>query len=213
MTTPADELHDTPAQEPALPPRPQETQPAPPAEAHGPDTHTEAPAPPTEPLHPAIAPLKAMFPDFDDAVMLSILESVNYNQDAAVDVLLGMSDPSYVSTQHHEVHLPPCSVMCAVSCLRRRWVCRSIPRPSHRSWIWTSSLRGSSNLRTTMLRNSEREVNLGSPAGTLRTRVRTKAKARASRLKEIKLKASKVMAQISRRLRRRCLKWPRVRPS
>ena len=30
----------------------------------------------------------------------SVLESVNGSPDAAIDVLLGMSDPSYVSTQH-----------------------------------------------------------------------------------------------------------------
>lgn len=53
---------------------------------------------PAEPVNPALAPLKAMFPDFDDAVMQSVLDSVNGNQDAAVDVLLGMSDPDYVST-------------------------------------------------------------------------------------------------------------------
>ncbi len=34
-----------------------------------------------------------------------MLESVNGNQDAAVDVLLGMSDPSYVSS-HHSVEAP-----------------------------------------------------------------------------------------------------------
>ncbi|THH28590.1 hypothetical protein EUX98_g5590 [Antrodiella citrinella] len=46
-----------------------------------------------------IANLKAMFPDFDSGVMLSVLESVNHDQDRAIDVLLGMSDPNYVTAQ------------------------------------------------------------------------------------------------------------------
>ena len=57
-----------------------------------------------EPANPAVALLKGMFPDFDDAVLQSVLESVNWNQDAAIDVLLGMSDPSYVSTRHQVRH-------------------------------------------------------------------------------------------------------------
>ena len=101
MSTPADEHHDLLAEEtPELPPRPAETHAAPPPEAHGPQVHD---ARATEPVNPAIAPLKAMFPDFDDAVLQSVLDSVNGNHDAAVDLLLGMSDPSYVSTQHHQV--------------------------------------------------------------------------------------------------------------
>ena len=31
-----------------------------------------------------------------------MLESVNFDQDRAIDVLLGMSDPNYVSTASHE---------------------------------------------------------------------------------------------------------------
>ncbi|THV03310.1 hypothetical protein K435DRAFT_715708, partial [Dendrothele bispora CBS 962.96] len=42
-----------------------------------------------------------MFPDFDDAVLQSVLESVGGDQDRAIDVLLGMNDPEY----HSE--LPP----------------------------------------------------------------------------------------------------------
>ncbi|KAG8214263.1 hypothetical protein J3R82DRAFT_11076 [Butyriboletus roseoflavus] len=45
---------------------------------------------------PPIASLKAIFPDFDDAVILSVLESTNYDHDHALDVLLGMNDPSFV---------------------------------------------------------------------------------------------------------------------
>ncbi|KAG7092209.1 hypothetical protein E1B28_008576 [Marasmius oreades] len=49
------------------------------------------------PSDPRIAPLKAMFPDFDDAVLSSVLDSVGGDQDAAIDTLLGMSDPNYMS--------------------------------------------------------------------------------------------------------------------
>ncbi|KAH8107782.1 hypothetical protein BXZ70DRAFT_912606 [Cristinia sonorae] len=52
-----------------------------------------------EPDVPEVANLKAMFPDFDSGVLLSVLQSVNRDQDRAIDVLLGMSDPSYVSAQ------------------------------------------------------------------------------------------------------------------
>ncbi|KAF7985085.1 hypothetical protein HWV62_8963 [Athelia sp. TMB] len=48
---------------------------------------------------PEIASLKAMFPDFDVAVLQSVLESCGGNQDRAIDMLLGMSDPDYVSQQ------------------------------------------------------------------------------------------------------------------
>ncbi|KAN0091587.1 hypothetical protein V8E55_005153 [Tylopilus felleus] len=42
-----------------------------------------------------IASLKAIFPDFDDAVILSVLESTDNDHDRALDVLLGMNDPSF----------------------------------------------------------------------------------------------------------------------
>jgi len=45
---------------------------------------------------PRVAALLGMFPDFDISLLQSVLESVAGNQDQAVDVLLGMSDPSYV---------------------------------------------------------------------------------------------------------------------
>ncbi|RXW25028.1 hypothetical protein EST38_g843 [Candolleomyces aberdarensis] len=44
---------------------------------------------------PRVAELKAMFPDYDDAVLLTILESANGNQESALEILLGMSDPNY----------------------------------------------------------------------------------------------------------------------
>lgn len=78
--------------EPQGPTQPAPTQTAPEHEEHN------------EPANPAVALLKGMFPDFDDAVLQSVLESVNWNQDAAIDVLLGMSDPSYVSTHHQVRH-------------------------------------------------------------------------------------------------------------
>ncbi|KIP06530.1 hypothetical protein PHLGIDRAFT_128242 [Phlebiopsis gigantea 11061_1 CR5-6] len=77
--------------EPQGPTQPAPTQTAPEHEEHN------------EPANPAVALLKGMFPDFDDAVLQSVLESVNWNQDAAIDVLLGMSDPSYVSSHQNPV--------------------------------------------------------------------------------------------------------------
>ncbi|KAK7470873.1 hypothetical protein VKT23_002289 [Stygiomarasmius scandens] len=53
------------------------------------------------PIDPKVSALRAMFPDFDDAVLISVLDSVGGDQDRAIDVLLGMNDPDY----HSE--LPP----------------------------------------------------------------------------------------------------------
>ncbi|KAF4620916.1 hypothetical protein D9613_000306 [Agrocybe pediades] len=55
----------------------------------------EANAPTNE--DPAIAPLRAMFPDYDDLILQSVLQSSGGNQDRAIDTLLGMSDPEYRS--------------------------------------------------------------------------------------------------------------------
>ncbi|TRM70146.1 hypothetical protein BD626DRAFT_563825 [Schizophyllum amplum] len=52
-----------------------------------------------EPHDPRVAALKAMFPDFDEQIMISVLESVNGDQDRAIDMLLGMSDPEYKAQQ------------------------------------------------------------------------------------------------------------------
>ncbi|CDO69153.1 hypothetical protein BN946_scf185042.g55 [Trametes cinnabarina] len=52
------------------------------------------------PLSPQVASLRAMFPDFDVVILQSVLDSVNGDQERAVDVLLGMSDPEYVSTHN-----------------------------------------------------------------------------------------------------------------
>ncbi|PPQ63691.1 hypothetical protein CVT24_004576 [Panaeolus cyanescens] len=59
---------------------------------------TPQPAPePEQPSDPRIVGLKAMFPDYDDLVLLSVLDSVGGNQDRAIDMLLAMSDPNYKS--------------------------------------------------------------------------------------------------------------------
>lgn len=92
MTTVEPAHDDQPAHDPNAP------------EPHAPEP---VPEPPREPANPAVALLKSMFPDFDDAVIQSVLESVGGSQDAAVDVLLGMSDPSYVSAHHQVRHRPP----------------------------------------------------------------------------------------------------------
>ncbi|KAH9858926.1 hypothetical protein C2E23DRAFT_864710 [Lenzites betulinus] len=52
-----------------------------------------------EQVSPQAAALRSMFPDFDVAVLQSVLDSVNGDQERAIDLLLGMSDPDYVSTQ------------------------------------------------------------------------------------------------------------------
>jgi hypothetical protein len=46
-----------------------------------------------------------MFPDFDDTVLQYVLESVRGDQDRAIDTLLGMNDPDYVSAGHPQA--PP----------------------------------------------------------------------------------------------------------
>lgn len=52
---------------------------------------------------PKVAALQAMFPDFDATILHTVLESVSGDQDRAIDVLLGMSDPSYQSTARPDV--------------------------------------------------------------------------------------------------------------
>ncbi|KIY70637.1 hypothetical protein CYLTODRAFT_435620 [Cylindrobasidium torrendii FP15055 ss-10] len=68
---------------------------------------TPHPVPTQEtPVNPHVAELRAMFPDFDDALLQSVLDSVNGNQDRAIDVLLGMSDPNFKSDTA-QAPLPP----------------------------------------------------------------------------------------------------------
>ncbi|KAF5326273.1 hypothetical protein D9611_000383 [Ephemerocybe angulata] len=44
---------------------------------------------------PRVAGLRAMFPDYDEAILLAILESANGREEGAIEILLGMSDPNY----------------------------------------------------------------------------------------------------------------------
>jgi len=47
--------------------------------------------------NPRLASLSAIFPDFDSTLLESVLDSVDGNEERAADILLGMSDPNYVS--------------------------------------------------------------------------------------------------------------------
>lgn len=49
--------------------------------------------------NPQVAALQVIFPDFDPIILQSVLDSVNGNQDRAIDKLLGMSDPEYQEQQ------------------------------------------------------------------------------------------------------------------
>ncbi|KAF8581594.1 hypothetical protein K439DRAFT_1414134 [Ramaria rubella] len=69
------------------------------SQTHTPNAVTNSPIPAEQPADPKVAALLAMFPDFDSSLLQSVLESVSGDQDRAVDVLLGMSDPSYNSTE------------------------------------------------------------------------------------------------------------------
>jgi len=60
-------------------------------------THAADVEPEEQQDSPQVAALKAMFPDFDSAVLQSVLDTVEGNEDQAIDLLLGMSDPDYVS--------------------------------------------------------------------------------------------------------------------
>ncbi|KAK0225607.1 hypothetical protein IW262DRAFT_1357018 [Armillaria fumosa] len=46
-------------------------------------------------VNPQVVELRAMFPDFDDTLLQSVLDSVHGDQGRAIDALLGMSDPEY----------------------------------------------------------------------------------------------------------------------
>lgn len=48
------------------------------------------------PVDPKIASLAAIFPAFDQDLLRDILNECNGNEEQAVDVLLGMSDPNHV---------------------------------------------------------------------------------------------------------------------
>ncbi|KAF9010632.1 hypothetical protein BDQ17DRAFT_1420983 [Cyathus striatus] len=57
---------------------------------------------PVQNASPEVVALRSMFPDYDDAILHSVLESVGGNQDHAIDALLGMSDPNYTSEARSE---------------------------------------------------------------------------------------------------------------
>ncbi|KZO95504.1 hypothetical protein CALVIDRAFT_537883 [Calocera viscosa TUFC12733] len=52
-----------------------------------------------EPVDPRIAALQAIFPDFDPIVLGSVLDACEGDQERAIEMLLGMSDPSYVPAE------------------------------------------------------------------------------------------------------------------
>ncbi|KAI0759838.1 hypothetical protein BD413DRAFT_650540 [Trametes elegans] len=81
------------------------------AGAQEPTAHADAHSGAQEPqVSPQVASLRAMFPDFDVAVLQSVLDSVNGDQERALDILLGMSDPEYVSTQTAHPQAEPTSL-------------------------------------------------------------------------------------------------------
>lgn len=73
------------------------------------ETPSLPPRPANEEEDPNISALRGMFPDFDVAVLQSVVENVHGDQDRAIDVLLGMNDPSYVS-QNTRPHLSETSL-------------------------------------------------------------------------------------------------------
>ncbi|KAF8740173.1 hypothetical protein AX14_008361 [Amanita brunnescens Koide BX004] len=66
--------------------------------SHTPSEQPDSERPPQHNLpDPQVAALRIIFPDYDDGLLLSVLQSVGGNQDRAIDALLGMSDPQYKS--------------------------------------------------------------------------------------------------------------------
>ena len=55
---------------------------------------------------PRIASLAAMFPDFDLTILSDVLDTCNGDQDRAIEILLGMNDPSYNSKALDTVSCP-----------------------------------------------------------------------------------------------------------
>ncbi|KIM45369.1 hypothetical protein M413DRAFT_24588 [Hebeloma cylindrosporum] len=54
-------------------------------------------------VDPRVVALRGMFPDYDDLILQSVLESAGGNQDLAIDTLLGMSDPDYRSERSQPI--------------------------------------------------------------------------------------------------------------
>ncbi|KAJ3968777.1 hypothetical protein EV361DRAFT_391817 [Lentinula raphanica] len=62
-----------------------------------PPVSTQAPQERQRVRDPKLSTLQGMFPDFDESLLQSVLDSVGGNSDRAIDILLGMSDPEYHS--------------------------------------------------------------------------------------------------------------------
>jgi CUE domain len=78
-----------------------------------PGENATSPTPPVEEAaipDPRIVPLLAIFPTFDHAILADVLDSCNGNEEKAVDILLGMTDPD---------HIPQTNVQDIVSPLRQ----------------------------------------------------------------------------------------------
>ena len=77
----------------------QQPEPAPVSGPNAPPSVANVPiSPPTvtpeqNEIDPAVAPLVAMFPDFDPSVLEAVYLSNNRDQNAAIEVLLGMNNP------------------------------------------------------------------------------------------------------------------------
>src|SRR5258706_8617369 len=127
MTATADTPSDTPS--PMSAPDSSTQQPAP-APVSGPSAHPSvASVPvstPTETeqneIDPAVAPLVAMFPDFDPNVLEAVYLSNNRDQNAAIEALLSMSNPevswSFQSAAHTWTSF---DVSCSISHLLNRY--------------------------------------------------------------------------------------------
>jgi hypothetical protein len=61
---------------------------------------------PATPVSPQLATLRSMFPDFDDGLLQSVLDSVGNDEAQAIDALLGMSDPEYKPETRPVQHAP-----------------------------------------------------------------------------------------------------------
>lgn len=81
---PAPPLPARPVTPPVAPAQNEDSPPTIPTTDHGP------------PPDPRIASLLAIFPTFDHAILADVLDSCNGNEEQAVDILLGMTDPEHV---------------------------------------------------------------------------------------------------------------------
>lgn len=73
-----------------------ETTPATPISPPSTTPVAQSPRQAEQPIDPRIAGLVAIFPTFDHDLLRDVLNQCNNNEDQAVDVLLGLSDPDHV---------------------------------------------------------------------------------------------------------------------